>query len=71
MSSAILTLLSTEKVNGKNFATWKNKINTILIVEDLKFAFNEECPQVLSQNALWNVRDACEKWIKANEKARA
>ena len=49
----------------------KNTINTILIVEDLKFAITEECSQVPAQNASRNVRDAYEKWMKTNEKARA
>ena len=44
-------------------------INTVLIVDDLKFALTEECSQIPAQNASQNVRDA--KWMKANEKARA
>ena len=71
MSSAFITLLSADKMNGDNYTSWKNMINTLLIVEDLKFAIIEECPQIPAQNASRNVLDAYEKWMKTNEKARA
>ena len=71
MSSAFITLLSAENMNGENYTSWKNMITIVLIVEDLKFAINEKCPQFLVQNASQNVHDAYEKWVKANDKARA
>ncbi|KAA0046970.1 gag/pol protein [Cucumis melo var. makuwa] len=36
-----------------------------------RFVLVEECPQVSTANATQIVREAYERWVKANEKARA
>ena len=54
-----------------NYASWKNTINTVLIIDDLWFVLVEECPQVPAANATRTVREAHECWVKANEKAWA
>ncbi|KAA0033557.1 gag/pol protein [Cucumis melo var. makuwa] len=70
MNSLIVQLLASEKFNGDNYAAWKSNLNTILVVDDLRFVLNEECPLTPTSNAnraSWKVYD---RWIKANEKAR-
>ncbi|XP_038896331.1 uncharacterized protein LOC120084595 [Benincasa hispida] len=71
MNSATLNLLSVNKLNGDNYTSWKNTINTILIIDVLQFVLLKECSQVSAQNASQNAQDADERWAKANEKARA
>jgi uncharacterized NAD(P)/FAD-binding protein YdhS len=70
MASAVINLLGADKLTGQNYANWKNTINTVLVIDDLKFILIEECPPVPAQNAPRNVRDAFDRWIKANDKAR-
>ncbi|KAA0066490.1 gag/pol protein [Cucumis melo var. makuwa] len=71
MTSATLNMLAADKLNGNNYASWKNTINTVLIIDDLRFVLVEECPQVPAANATRTVREPYERWAKANEKARA
>ncbi|KAA0058181.1 gag/pol protein [Cucumis melo var. makuwa] len=71
MTSATLNILAADKLNGNNYASWKNTINTVLIIDDLRFVLVEECPQVPAANAIRTVREAYERRAKANEKARA
>ena len=61
MSRVFITLLSANKMNGDNYTSWKNMINTVLIVEDLKFVITKEYPRVPINNASRNVRDTYEK----------
>ena len=70
MNSSIVQLLASEKLNGDNYAAWKSNLNTILVVDDLRFVLTEECPQNPASNANRTSRDAYDRWIKANEKAR-
>ena len=70
MTNSIVQLLASEKLNGDNYNTWKSNLNTILVIDDLKFVLTEECPSNLSSNANQTVRDTYDRWIKANEKAR-
>ncbi|XP_022157632.1 uncharacterized protein LOC111024294 [Momordica charantia] len=70
MNSSIVQLLASEKLNGVNYSTWKNNLNTILVVDDLQFVLTEECPQTPAENANRNVREAFDRWVKANDKAR-
>ncbi|TYK19580.1 gag/pol protein [Cucumis melo var. makuwa] len=70
MNSSIVQLLAFEKLNGDNYAAWKSNLNTILVVNDLKFVLTEECPQTSTSNANRASRKAYDRWIKANEKAR-
>ncbi|XP_050937700.1 uncharacterized protein LOC127148280, partial [Cucumis melo] len=70
MNSSIVQLLAFEKLNGDNYAAWKSNLNTILVVDDLRFVLTEECPQTPSSNASQTSRKAYDRWIKANEKAR-
>ncbi|KAA0051988.1 gag/pol protein [Cucumis melo var. makuwa] len=70
MNSSIVQLLASEKLNSDNYAAWKSNLNTILVVDDLRFVLTEECPQTLVSNANRASRKAYARWIKANEKAR-
>ncbi|TYJ96447.1 gag/pol protein [Cucumis melo var. makuwa] len=70
MNSLIVQLLASEKLNRDNYTTWKSNLNTILVVDDLRFVLTEECPQTLASNANRTSREAYDRWIKANEKAR-
>ena len=45
----------------------ENNINAILVTKHLKFVLTEECPP---QPVAQTVREAYEKWISENEKAR-
>ena len=51
MTNSIVQLLASEKLNGDNYTTWKSNLNTILVIEDLKFVLTEECPPNPSSNA--------------------
>ena len=68
MSTSIVQLAS-EKLNGDNYGTWKSNLNTILVIDNLRFVLTEECP-VPAQNANRTVRDVHDRWTKANEKAK-
>ena len=70
MSSSIVQLLASEKLNGDNHATWKSNLNTILVIDDLRFVLTEEYPPNPSSNANQTGRDAYDRWTKANGKAR-
>ncbi|XP_038880407.1 uncharacterized protein LOC120072061 [Benincasa hispida] len=70
MSSSIIQLLASEKLNGDNYGTWKLNINTILLIVDLRFDLTEECPRSSGPNANRTVRDVYDRWVKANEKAQ-
>ena len=70
MTNSIVQLLASEKLNGDNYATWKSNLNTILVIDDLRFVLTEECPPNPSSNANRTVRDAYDKWTKANDKDR-
>ena len=51
-------------------ATRKSNLNTILVVDDLKFVLTEERPLAPASNANQNVWKAYDRWVKANQKAR-
>ncbi|XP_038888109.1 uncharacterized protein LOC120078009 [Benincasa hispida] len=70
MNSATLNLLITDKLKGENYTSWKNMINTILIIDDLHFVLMEDCPPIPAPNATQNVQEAYELWTRTNEKAR-
>ena len=70
MNSSIVQLLAFKKLNGDNYAAWKSNLNTILVVDDLRFFLTEECPQTPASNANRTSRKAYDRWVKANEKAR-
>ncbi|TYK29682.1 gag/pol protein [Cucumis melo var. makuwa] len=70
MNSSIVQLLASEKLNGDNYVAWKSNLNTILVVDDLRFILTEECSQTPTLNANRASRKAYDRWIKANEKAR-
>lgn len=46
-------------------------INTMLIIDDLKFVLIEECPKIYARTASQNVQDVYGRWMKANDKTRA
>ncbi|KAA0058365.1 gag/pol protein [Cucumis melo var. makuwa] len=70
MSSSIIALLKKDQLTGENYATWKLKLNMILVITDLRFVLIEECPPFPSQNASQSVKDGYDCWTKANDKAR-
>ncbi|KAA0064149.1 gag/pol protein [Cucumis melo var. makuwa] len=70
MNSSIVQLLASEKLNGDNYVTWKSNLNTILVVDNLRFVLTEECPQTPASNVNRTSRKAYDRWIKANEKVR-
>ncbi|KAA0051146.1 gag/pol protein [Cucumis melo var. makuwa] len=70
MNSLIVQLLASETLNGDNYATWKSNLNTILVINDLRFVLTKECPQTPDSNANGTSREAYDRWVKANEKAR-
>ncbi|XP_038896682.1 uncharacterized protein LOC120084942 [Benincasa hispida] len=70
MTSSLVQLLAFEKLNGDNYAPWKSNLNTILVINNLRFVLTEEYPQYPSSNANRTVWDAYDKWIRVNEKAR-
>ena len=55
MNSSIVHLLASEKFNGDNYMPWKSQLNTILLIDDLRFVLIEERPQALASNANQNV----------------
>ncbi|XP_038880440.1 uncharacterized protein LOC120072099 [Benincasa hispida] len=70
MTNVVINLLSATKLTSENYTTWKNTINTSLVIDDLKSNLIEEFPQIPAPNAAQNVREAYKRWMKANEKAR-
>ncbi|KAA0046028.1 gag/pol protein [Cucumis melo var. makuwa] len=70
MSSLIIALLKKDQLTGKNYATWKSKLNMILVIADLCFVLMEECHPFPTKYASQSVRDAYDCWTKANDKAR-
>ncbi|XP_022158202.1 uncharacterized protein LOC111024739 [Momordica charantia] len=70
MSTSVIALLAIEKLNGKNYTQWKTNLNAILVVDDLRFVLTEECRQPPTPNAVRASRDAYDRWIKANDKAK-
>ena len=70
MSYALLSILANDKLTGDNYTKWINNINAILVTKDLKFVLTEECPPQPVVNVAQTVREAYEKWISENEKAR-
>ncbi|TYK27179.1 gag/pol protein [Cucumis melo var. makuwa] len=70
MSSSIIALLKKDQLTGENYATWKSKLNMILVIADLRFVLMEECPPFPTKYASQGVRDAYDCWTKANNKAR-
>ncbi|XP_038882242.1 uncharacterized protein LOC120073466 [Benincasa hispida] len=70
MTSLLVQLLASNSLTGDNYATWKSSLNTILVIDDLKFVLTKECPLIPTSNANRIVRDAYDRWTKVNEKAR-
>ncbi|XP_038902425.1 uncharacterized protein LOC120089071 [Benincasa hispida] len=68
MNSSIIQILASEKLNGDNYPAWKSNLNTILVVDDLRFVLTHKCPQALASNANRTIREAYDRWVKANEK---
>ncbi|XP_022156751.1 uncharacterized protein LOC111023591 [Momordica charantia] len=68
--SKSIALLAAKKLNDKNYTQWKTNLNTILVVDDLRFVLTEKCPQAPTSNAARASQDAYDRWIKANDKAK-
>ena len=58
MNNSIVRLLASEKLNDDNYVAWKSNLNTILVVDDLRFVLTEECPQTPTSNANRTSREA-------------
>ena len=69
MNYPIISILSSEKLNGQNFVKWKSNMNLVLICENYKFFLTEECPPKPTTNATRTVREAYDHWIQANNNA--
>ena len=70
MSNPIISILANEQLSGENFVKWKSNMNIILLCDNYKFVLTEECPPVPAGNATRNVREAYDRWIATNNKAR-
>ncbi|KAK0608679.1 hypothetical protein LWI29_034236 [Acer saccharum] len=70
MSTALLQIIANEKLTGDNYTKWKHNINAMLVTKDLKFVLTEECPPAPTAHAAQRVREAYEKWVSSDEKAR-
>ena len=70
-SNPIIALLANESLTGDNFVKWKSNVNIVLICENNRFVLTEECPAEPAANAAHSVREPYERWIQANNKARA
>ena len=70
MVSPIMQILSNEKLTGDNYVKWKSNMNAVLVCEDLKFVLTEECPPEPVRNASQAIRDARQRWVSVNKKAR-
>ncbi|XP_038885833.1 uncharacterized protein LOC120076129 [Benincasa hispida] len=71
MSNSIIQLIASDKFNGEGYSNWKSNINMILVMDGLRFVLMEECPPVPSTTVNQNVQDIYDRWVRANEKARA
>ena len=69
MSSSIIQLLKNEKLTDENYATWKSNLNMILVVNKLCFVLIEAFPPSPAPNASQTIKDAYDRWTKANDKA--
>ncbi|XP_038877369.1 uncharacterized protein LOC120069658 [Benincasa hispida] len=69
MASLLVQLLASDKLTGDNYATWKSNLNTILVIDDLRFVLIEDGPPIPSSNANRTVWESYDRWTKANEKA--
>ena len=70
-SNPIIALLANESLTGDNFVKWKSNVNIVLVFENNRFVLTEECPTEPTANAARSVREPYERWIQANNKARA
>ena len=70
-SNPIIALLANESLTGDNFVKWKSNVNIVLVYENNRFVLIEECPAEPAANAARSVQEPYERWIQANNKARA
>ncbi|XP_062114481.1 uncharacterized protein LOC133825573 [Humulus lupulus] len=70
-SNPIISLLSKELLIGKDLMKWKSNINIVLIGDNSKFMMIETEPDFLRENAWKAMREKHDRWIAANNKAKA
>ena len=73
-SNPIIALLANESLTDDNFVKWKSNVNIVLVCENNRFVLTEECPVEPAEpaaNAARSVQEPYERWIQANNKARA
>ncbi|XP_022158581.1 uncharacterized protein LOC111025035 [Momordica charantia] len=58
MLTSIIALLAAEKLNDDNHKQWKSNLNTILVIDDLRFILQKDCPQAPASNVVMAVRNA-------------
>ncbi|KAA0037281.1 gag/pol protein [Cucumis melo var. makuwa] len=80
MSSSIIALLKKDQLTGENYATWKSKLNMILVIADLRFVLMENVllsplnmhPKVLGMHMTAGQRPmtrlASTSWLKRKER---
>ncbi|XP_062080624.1 uncharacterized protein LOC133785397 [Humulus lupulus] len=71
MSNPIISILSKELLTRENFPKWKSNINIVLIGENSMFVMTEVFPGVLGDLSSKESREKYERWLVANNKAKA
>nr|AMY96445.1 gag/pol protein [Momordica dioica] len=72
MNTSIVQLLASEKDDGSNFSAWKsNLIKLLLKVDDLRFVLTRALGDAPALNANRDVKNAYDRWVKANDVQRA
>lgn len=64
-------MLAFNKLTRDDFSTWKSNLMAILVLDDLRFVLAEECPQNPGSTNNWSFWKSYDKWVHANEKAKA
>ncbi|XP_030502660.1 uncharacterized protein LOC115717829 [Cannabis sativa] len=70
MNNHMVSLLTDNKLSGANFVKWRENIDIALIGENTLFVLTEEAPEQPGENASEAVKEKCEHWQNANNKAR-
>ena len=70
-SNTIIALLANQSLTDDNFVKWKSNVNIVLVCENNRFVLTEECSAEPTANVARSAREPYERWIQANNKARA
>ena len=69
MANPIVALLSRTVLTGENFQKWKSDLDIVLISENIRFILIDPCPLVPATNTQRAVRENCDRWTNANNRA--